>query len=79
MPCEWPCIVCTHRQLVVLHSRTVMSADDDASHLPSGENLTAETARLWPVQTWRHAYDSGITEACRRAQQQIDSAPSSAD
>jgi hypothetical protein len=50
MPCEWPCIVWAHRQLLVDQRRIVMSALDDASHLPSGENLTADTASLWPEQ-----------------------------
>jgi hypothetical protein len=51
IPCEWPSSVRTHRQVLVDQRRTIVSALDDASHLPSGENLTADTALLWPMQT----------------------------
>ena len=33
----------------MLHMRAVMSEEEDARCLPSGANLTAETARLCPV------------------------------
>ena len=31
------------------HILTVLSADELASHFPSGENLTLETAFVWPL------------------------------
>ena len=48
-PCVWPRSECTHFHDATFHSRIVMSAELDASQLPSGENLTQATARLCPV------------------------------
>lgn len=37
---------------VMSHSRSTPSAPDVASTLPSGDQLSARTARLWPARSW---------------------------
>ena len=54
MPCVWPTSVWVHFHVPVPHKRIVMSAELEASQLPSGENLTQATARLWPVRVLVH-------------------------
>ena len=54
MPCVWPTSVWVHFHVPVPHKRIVMSAELEASQLPSGENLTQATARVWPVRVLVH-------------------------
>ena len=55
-PCVWPCSTCVVFHVDVLQSRTVMSAELVSIHLPSAENLTDETAFLWPVSVCVQTY-----------------------